>query len=152
MNKPSANPSSKTAKGKSTAAAAPDKGRTEANYAARQIERKRLSRISAKTVPNAVTEKPGKTLKGKTSRKIQPLFPKMVLGAKQFGVIANLIRSRDPAKSAAELVLVQGKSIAEAARMVQVGEKAVLPQTVNNAVTRFKAAHTRICEAYTPKE
>lgn len=134
------------------AKAATDKVRVEANYVARQKERIRLSKISIETVPDAVFTEPGMTAKGKLSRKKPALFPKMVLGKAQFKVIASLLRSRDPAKSAAEMVLVKGLTIAQAAKKSQVGTKPVLPQTVNNAVTRFKAAHTRICEAYTPKD
>lgn len=106
----------------------------------RQDEIRRLAELSGQIVPH---------VKGSASSRA--LFPRMLLSPKQFDAIAKLIRSRDPARAAARLVLVEGMSISEAARSAQGRDGAPLqPQMVNNTVTRFKAAHTLIWEAYRP--
>jgi len=63
--------------------------------------------------------------------------------SRQFQVIAKLIRSREPVRSAAYQVLVAGMSGAEAAR--QAGIK---PQQVANTVRRFRVADLEIRAAY----
>ncbi len=57
------------------------------------------------------------------------------MGADEFDLIARLIRSRDPARSAARRVLVDGLRNADAAR-----EADIEPQRVHNAATRIKRA------------
>lgn len=113
--------------------------RAAANYAKRQKELGRLSKVARRVVPRS--EDTGSEL---------ALFPKMLLTPAQFRVVAALIRSRDPAMSAARLVLVHGHSLSQAAGMVLRDGVPLPPQLVNNTVTRFKAAHTLICEGYKP--
>lgn len=62
---------------------------------------------------------------------------------KQFEVIAKLLRSKEPVKTAARLVLVEGMSNAEAAR-----EARVSPQSCSNSVVRYQAADMEIKLAY----
>lgn len=66
--------------------------------------------------------------------------------AAQFDAIAVLISSREPTKSAARRVLVDGISQAEAAR-----EFSISPQTVNRTVRRFNDADELIQTAYSVK-
>ena len=66
--------------------------------------------------------------------------------AVQFDVIATLISSREPTKSAARRVLVDGIAQAEAAR-----EFVLSPQTVNRTVRRFNNADALIQTAYALK-
>ena len=61
----------------------------------------------------------------------------------QFEVLASLMRSREPAKSAARLVLVEGWAGADAAR-----ETGLTPQSVSNAVGPYRAADAAIRSAY----
>lgn len=61
----------------------------------------------------------------------------------KFDVIAELIRSREPVRTAAMLILVKGKSNPEA--MEATGASAA---SVSNTLTRFRQAHKKICEAY----
>lgn len=63
----------------------------------------------------------------------------------QFDAIATLIRSREPAKSAARRVLVDGVGPSEAGR-----EFNLTRQSVSNTVGRFRAAETTILTAYHP--
>lgn len=65
----------------------------------------------------------------------------------QFKVVAELLRSRDPVRSAAKAALVDGVSTSEAA-----AEAGVSSQSVSNALARFKAAHEKIGSAYTSKQ
>ena len=67
--------------------------------------------------------------------------------AEQFEVLANLMRSREPAKTAARLVLVDGLAGVEAAR-----QAGVTPQSVSNAVARYRAADAAIRGAYPIKK
>ncbi len=61
----------------------------------------------------------------------------------EFAVIAKLIRSREPVKTAAMLVLVDGMSGIEAAATIGVS-----PASVSNTVTRFRYADAEIRRAY----
>lgn len=84
--------------------------------------------------------------------KSRSTFPKLSLRAAEFDVIAGLIRSRDPSRSAARLVLVDGMTMTQAAKSTFNDEgKALSAQMVNNTITRIKAAHALICEAYAPR-
>lgn len=63
--------------------------------------------------------------------------------AEQFLVVADLLRSREPVRTAVKLVLVEGnttKAAAEASRMTS--------QAVSNALRRYRHAHTRLLDAY----
>lgn len=61
----------------------------------------------------------------------------------EFAVIAKLIRSREPVKTAAMMVLVEGVSGIEAA-----ANAGVSPASVSNTVTRFRHADAEIRRAY----
>lgn len=63
----------------------------------------------------------------------------------EFEVVAELIGSREPARSGAKLVLVNGIGPADAAR-----EVGLLPQSVSNTVRRIRAADEKILTAYKP--
>lgn len=65
------------------------------------------------------------------------------LSTAEFEVIAELIRSREPVRTAALLVLVKGKSNQDA--MEATGASAA---SVSNTLTRFRQAHKKICKAY----
>ena len=65
---------------------------------------------------------------------------------KQFDLIAELIRSRDPAKKAAKLVLVHGLSNQEAAQTM-----GLLKTSVSATVLRFKATADKIAKVYSLK-
>lgn len=61
----------------------------------------------------------------------------------QFNVVAELLRSREPVRTAARLVLVEGattKDAAEAAGMQ--------PNAVSNALSRYRNAHKKLLVAY----
>ena len=61
----------------------------------------------------------------------------------QFDVVAELLRSREPVRTAARLVLVEGaatKDAAEAAGMQ--------PNAVSNALSRYRNAHKKLLVAY----
>lgn len=64
----------------------------------------------------------------------------------QFEVIAKLIRSREPVKTAAKFVLVDGMSNIDAATEMELSA-----QSVSNTVSRFRAAHEEIRRAYKAK-
>ena len=66
--------------------------------------------------------------------------------AAQFDAIAVLISSREPTKSAARRVLVDGIAPADAAR-----EFDLQPQSVSNTLRRFRNAEDTILSAYSPK-
>lgn len=61
----------------------------------------------------------------------------------QFGVVAELLRSRGSARTAAELVLVAGQSTSTAANATGTS-----PQGVSNALRRYRKAHTKLLHAY----
>lgn len=63
----------------------------------------------------------------------------------QFEAIAKLISSREPARSAARRVLVDGVGPSEAGR-----EFNLTKQSVSNTVGRFRAAESTILTAYQP--
>lgn len=65
----------------------------------------------------------------------------------QFEAIATLISSREPARSAARRVLVDGIGPSEAGR-----EFSLSRQSVSNTVGRFRAAEATILTAYRPLE
>lgn len=65
------------------------------------------------------------------------------LTPEQFNAVAALIRSREPAQSAARLVLVYGQGKSQAAK-----EANILTQSCWNTVQRFKRALTPIREAF----
>lgn len=64
----------------------------------------------------------------------------------EFEAIATLISSREPAKSAARHVLVDGIANIEAAREFDLSR-----QSVSNTVGRFRAAEATILKAYSPQ-
>lgn len=61
----------------------------------------------------------------------------------EFTIIAKLLRSREPVKSAAYAVLIDGKSGIEAAELFGVS-----PQSVSNTVQRFRYADAEIRRVY----
>ena len=61
----------------------------------------------------------------------------------QFDVVAELLRSREPVKSAVCLVMVGGGTAKEAADQLS-----LVPQAVNNAVRRYRNAHKKLLSAY----
>lgn len=61
----------------------------------------------------------------------------------QFWTLAQLMRSRDPARAAARLVLVDGLAPSVAAR-----EASCSRASVSNAVGRFRRAHELVAGAY----
>ncbi len=65
------------------------------------------------------------------------------LTQKQFDVIADLMQAKEPARTAAFLVLVKGRTNKEA--MAKTG---VSPQSLCNTVVRYRQKHEMICEAY----
>jgi transposase len=65
------------------------------------------------------------------------------MNEREFNLIAKLIRSRDPACTAARLVLVSGYSNQEAAT-----EAGCSYNSVTNTVSRFKAAHKEISAVF----
>ena len=65
----------------------------------------------------------------------------------QFDVIATLISSREPTRSAARRVLVDGLAPADAAR-----EFDIAPNSVSNTLRRFRDADALIQIAYVVRE
>ncbi len=65
------------------------------------------------------------------------------LTKKEFDLIASLIRSREPARTAAYLVLVRGKSNPDA-----MAATALSAASVSNVLTRYRHAHERIRKVY----
>lgn len=61
----------------------------------------------------------------------------------QFDFIARLLRSKDPAREGAKLVLIHGVPNAEAARTLQ-----TTPQTVQRAAKRIAEEHERAKQLY----
>lgn len=61
----------------------------------------------------------------------------------QFDFIARLIRSKDPARQGAKLVLIHGVPNAEAARSIQ-----ATPQTVHRAAARIAEEHKEARKLY----
>ena len=65
----------------------------------------------------------------------------------QFEAIATLISSREPARSAARRVLIDGLGPTEAGREFNLSK-----QSVSNTVGRFRTAESTILTAYQPLE
>ena len=61
----------------------------------------------------------------------------------QFDTIARMIRAREPARSAARLVLVDGLTQADAARLHKME-----PNALSNSVRRYREFDRSIREAY----
>ena len=84
----------------------------------------------------------------------RPQFPRrahQVAGGEmtpaQFHAVAELIGSRDPARAAARLVLVEGVHPAEAAERAGVSRTSAY-----NAAARVRRAHELVQAAYSPPE
>ncbi len=67
----------------------------------------------------------------------------MKLTAKQFEVLALLTRAREPAKTAARMVLVEDVMPADVAR-----ELGMSPQSVSNTVGRYREFDASVRAAY----
>jgi hypothetical protein len=65
------------------------------------------------------------------------------LTKKQFDLIAKLIQSKEPPRTAAFMVLVKGKTNAAARE-----ETGLSSQSVSNTLGRFRRTHKEIQEAY----
>lgn len=65
------------------------------------------------------------------------------LTKKEFDLIAKLIQSKEPPKTAAFMVLVRGKSNAEARESTGLSA-----QSVSNTLGRFRRTHKMIWEVY----
>ena len=65
----------------------------------------------------------------------------------QFLVLAKLMRSREPVKTAAHLVLVGGEPIKRA-----VEATGMYQSSVSKTVGRYRAIHKLICEGYGERE
>ncbi|AJE97271.1 TrfB-related DNA-binding protein [Pandoraea apista] len=65
----------------------------------------------------------------------------------QFEVIAKLLRSQEHVANAVRRVLVEGCPPSEAAR-----EGGISPQSMSNALSRYRAAHEDIAAAYPGKK
>lgn len=61
----------------------------------------------------------------------------------QFEVVAELLRSREPVRTAARLVLVEGVTTKDAA-----GAAGMQPNAVSNALSRYRNAHSKLLVAY----
>jgi len=61
----------------------------------------------------------------------------------QFEIVAELLRSREPVRSAAWQVLVAGAQTKEAAY-----NNGMAPNAVSNALTRYRKAHKKLLAAY----
>ena len=66
--------------------------------------------------------------------------------AEQFEVLAQLTRAREPAKTAAKRVLLDGVAQVDAAR-----ETGLSPQSVSNTVGRYKGFDASVRAAYKVK-
>ncbi len=65
------------------------------------------------------------------------------LNPKQFATLAKLLRSTDPSKEAARLVLVEGRSVMDA-----VAATGVLQPVVSRSIARYREKHRLIVEGY----
>lgn len=63
--------------------------------------------------------------------------------AAQFQAVADLLRSREPVRTAVRMVLVDERSTKEAAEAT-----GLAPQGVSNALRRYRNAHQMLCDAY----
>lgn len=68
---------------------------------------------------------------------------KKPMTAKQFELLARMLRSKDPVTTAAKMVLLQGITNAEAARATD-----VKPQSVHRSVKRFVELHEEVSKLY----
>ncbi len=80
--------------------------------------------------------------KGEDAQQPDTSEARQMTGA-EFDVITVLISSRDPAKSAARRVLIDGLPPAQAAR-----EFEIVPQSVSNTLRRIRKADATILSAY----
>lgn len=71
----------------------------------------------------------------------------MAIAPEQFDVLARLTRAREPARSAAKRVLVDGVSQADAAR-----EYGMTPSALGNAVRRYREFDALVRQAYKAKK
>ena len=61
----------------------------------------------------------------------------------QFEAVAELLRSREPVRTAARLVLVEGAATKDAAQAA-----GMQPNAVSNALGRYRNAHRKLLVAY----
>jgi DNA-directed RNA polymerase specialized sigma24 family protein len=61
----------------------------------------------------------------------------------QFEVVADLLRSREPVRTAVRMVMVEGATTKAAAETT-----GLVPQSVTNALRRYRNAHSRLLNAY----
>lgn len=61
----------------------------------------------------------------------------------QFDVVADLLRSREPVRTAVRMVLIKGYSPKAAADAT-----GLAPQSVTNALRRYRNAHGKLLNAY----
>lgn len=66
------------------------------------------------------------------------------LTKKQFDLIAKLIQSKEPARTAAFIVLVKGKG-----NQAAIAETGLSAQSVSNTLGRFRRTHKEIYLVYT---
>ena len=71
----------------------------------------------------------------------------MAIAPEQFDALARLTRAREPARSAAKRVLVDGVTQAEAAR-----EYEMTPAALGNAVRRYREFDALVRQAYKVKK
>lgn len=60
-----------------------------------------------------------------------------------FELIADLIQSKEPAKTAARMVLIEGKKARDAMDLLGISR-----QSISNSLGRYRRAHCKICAAY----
>lgn len=65
------------------------------------------------------------------------------LTKKQFDLIADMMRSREPARTAAYMVLVQGRTNQQA-----IAKTELSPASVSNTLGRYRETHKKICKVY----
>lgn len=68
-----------------------------------------------------------------------------VMTPAQFDTVAEMLRSRDPVRAAVRQVLIDGESNKRAA-----DGAGLRPQSVSNALRRYRSAHTKLLAAYAP--
>ena len=68
------------------------------------------------------------------------------LTKEQFNLIAELIRSREPPRTAAYMVLVEGKANKEV--LAALAESGLSGQSLSNTLLRFRKTHRAIVGAY----
>lgn len=65
------------------------------------------------------------------------------MALEQFEIVAELLRSREPVRTAVRMVLVGGIVTKEAAAAT-----GLAPQSVSNALRRYRNAHNKLLFAY----